>query len=305
MAASTAGLFLLFEPALNWYYQLAWWSYIVAADGLNRRLAGRSLIRDRPRELAWMAGLSVAWWCVFELINLRLGNWYYVLSQPGPLARWAAGIVAFATVLPGIVETEELIRNLGLLRTSRAPRLRWTGGKEAACLVLGVLFFALPLLWPDAFFHLTWGSFALLLEPWNRRHARESFLRDLEAGEAGPLARTLLAGLACGLLWELWNYWARAKWIYTVPGFEEWKLFEMPLLGFLGFPPFAVECLVVWRFAQGVAGRAAARGPAAARALRAGVALAAAAFVVVVFAVTDASVESRHVPVPRMQSLPE
>ena len=115
-------------------------------------------------------------------------------------------------------------------------------------IALGLACLLLPLLWPDVFFPLTWGSLVFLLEPWNRRHARRSFLRDLEAGEAGPFLRTLLAGLICGGLWEAWNFWARTKWTYTVPGFEGMKLFEMPLAGFLGFPPFAVECVVLLRF---------------------------------------------------------
>jgi hypothetical protein len=305
LALSTAGLFLLFEPALSWYYQLAWWSYILAADGLNRRLAGHSLLRDRPRSFLWLAGLSVAWWCVFELINLRLGNWYYVMNHPREVMRWVAGIVGFATVLPGIVETRDVVFNLGLLRSVRTRPLRWTRRKEAVTLTLGGLFFALPLLWPERFFHLTWGSFALLLEPWNRRHARESFLRDLEAGEAGPLLRTLGAGLLCGLLWELWNYWARTKWIYTVPGFEDGKLFEMPLLGFLGFPPFAIECLVVVRFVQAAGEGLAARGPRVARPARVTTAVSAAAFIALVFAVTDATVDSVYVPVARLRVLPE
>jgi hypothetical protein len=212
--------------------------------------------------------------------------------------------VAFATVLPGIVVTRDLVDNLGIFRSVRTRPVRWTRRKDVVALVLGALFFSLPLLWPDRFFHLTWGSFALLLEPWNRRHARESFLRDLQAGEAGPLLRTLAAGLVCGLLWELWNYWARTKWIYTVPGFEDGKLFEMPLLGFLGFPPFAIECVVVMRFVEGVAARAAARGARVARRLRVAGAATATAFIAAVFATSDATVDSVYVPAADMQVLP-
>jgi predicted flap endonuclease-1-like 5' DNA nuclease len=44
-----------------------------------------------------------------------------------------------------------------------------------------------------------------------------------------------------GLIWEFYNAFARGKWIYTVPWLEYTKLFEMPPLGFLGFPFFALE----------------------------------------------------------------
>jgi hypothetical protein len=302
-AAATAGLVLLVEPIPTWYYHLAWWSYIVAADDLNRRLSGRSLLRDRPRRFLWLAGVSVLWWTLFEAINLRLGNWYYVMDDPARATRWAGGTLAFATVLPGIVETLALVENLGVLRSVRVARVRWTRVKEGACLALGGACFALPLLWPDLFFPLTWGSFVFLLEPWNRRHARRSFLRDLEAGEAGPFCRALAAGLVCGVLWETWNFWARSKWIYTVPVFEELKLFEMPLLGFLGFPPFAVECVVVLRFLR-AAGEA--RAWTALPVVRLGVLVAGAAATVGVFRLVDpVTVDSFYVPVKELQVLPE
>jgi len=54
--------------------------------------------------------------------------------------------------------------------------------------------------------------------------------------------------LICGALWEFWNYWSLSKWIYTVPFFEERKGFEMPFLGFLGFPPFTIEAYVMYNF---------------------------------------------------------
>lgn len=301
-AAATAGLVFLVEPIPSWYYHLAWWSYVVAADDLNRRLGGRSLLRDRPRRFLWLAAVSVLWWTLFEAINLRLGNWYYVMDTPSRVLRWTAGIAAFATVLPGIVETLALVENLGRLRRVRVGPLRWTPTKERACLALGATSFALPLLWPDLFFPLTWGSFVFLIEPWNRRHARRSFLRDLEAGEAGPFCRTLLAGLVCGVLWETWNFWARSKWIYTVPVFEEAKLFEMPLLGFLGFPPFAVECLVLLRFLSAWSRRHAWTASPPARV--AAVLLGGAATVGVFALVDPVTVDSFYVPVEKLRVLP-
>ena len=32
----------------------------------------------------------------------------------------------------------------------------------------------------------------------------------------------------------------------AVPIMQRWKIFEMPLPGYLGFPPFAVECFTMY-----------------------------------------------------------
>ena len=76
----------------------------------------------------------------------------------------------------------------------------------------------------------------------------ESLWRDIRSGDLSRLAALLVAGGVCGILWEFWNYWAEARWVYTFPVWQEWKLFAMPLPGYLGFPPFAVECFVLFSF---------------------------------------------------------
>jgi hypothetical protein len=106
----------------------------------------------------------------------------------------------------------------------------------------------LSLAGPRAFFPLVWGGVFLLVDPWVQRRAPErSLLGDLERGRPGRILRLLAAGLAVGLLWEAFNIGARGKWIYTVPGFEDFKLFEMPVAGFLGFPFFALEAFAAWQ----------------------------------------------------------
>ena len=59
--------------------------------------------------------------------------------------------------------------------------------------------------------------------------------------------RLLLSGLICGILWEFWNFWAGAKWVYSIPYLNGFRVFEMPLAGFLGFPPFALICYLMYR----------------------------------------------------------
>ena len=95
-----------------------------------------------------------------------------------------------------------------------------------------------------------WLGFIFLLDPINARRGGESLWIDVRAGNDRRLANLALSGLLCGVLWEFWNFWSRAKWHYTVPIMERWKIFEMPLPGYFGFPPFALECFTMYVFVR-------------------------------------------------------
>ncbi len=238
-------------------YEVAWWSLIVLLDRCILLRTGRSPIARAPLRFLLLSLWSVAFWFSFELINLRIRNWHYIFVGPGEGERWLGSFLAFATVLPAIALSAELIDAL-IPRPSAAARLdgRDSGGRRSrrvppwlpgALASLGLAFLALPLAWPRYFYPLVWGGVVLVLDPLNRLRGAPSLLGEWEAGRARVFAVVLAAGAFCGLIWELLNYWARVKWVYTVPFFEELKLFEMPLPGFLGFPPFALECWVFIR----------------------------------------------------------
>ena len=97
-----------------------------------------------------------------------------------------------------------------------------------------------------------WLGFIFLLDPINERLGGDSLSRDVREGRIDRLVNFALSGLLCGVLWEFWNYWARAKWHYTVPIMEDVKIFEIPLPGYLGFPPFAIECFTMYVFVRTV-----------------------------------------------------
>jgi hypothetical protein len=60
-----------------------------------------------------------------------------------------------------------------------------------------------------------------------------------------------MAGMVCGFLWEFWNYWSITKWVYTVPFFEEGKVFEMPAPGYIGFALFGLETIAFVNLLEG------------------------------------------------------
>jgi hypothetical protein len=118
-----------------------------------------------------------------------------------------------------------------------------------AIIILGAAGALLPLLIISSWFApLIWLSFIFFLDPINYLRGWPSIVGDLTKGDWRRLFSLLAGGLICGLLWEFWNYWALSKWSYTVPYFGKVKIFEMPVLGYLGFPPFAVECWVIYIF---------------------------------------------------------
>ena len=54
--------------------------------------------------------------------------------------------------------------------------------------------------------------------------------------------------------WEMWNYYSYPKWIYHVPWGGWLPIFEMPLLGYGGYLPFALELYALYHFLRGVVG---------------------------------------------------
>lgn len=242
------GLFLEVFPVQVLFYCIAWWSYIVLADAWVWRRRGHSLLRDRPWEFVVLAFWSVAVWNLFEVFNFRLQNWFYVNVPTDFLYGAIFTFFAYATVIPGIFETYDLLCAYGIaerLRMRPWPIRSWG---LALSVAIGLVMLAAPLLWPRYAFPWVWGFVVFLLDPvcYRAGHTRtKSLLGQFAHGDPRPFLRMFLAGLICGGLWEFWNFWAYTKWIYTVPFFEDLKWFEMPPLGFLGFPPFAVECYVL------------------------------------------------------------
>ena len=255
LVVSTIGMLREVEPFATWYYQFAWYSVLLTADGAlalfsgsGRLKRGEFLLLGKPAFLFSMLGWSAVSWFFYELLNFRLQNWYYIFLPESMAVRWLGTTVAFATVLPAVFIAEAILSSVGFARTVRTKPWQVTPRTLIAMRIGGAAIMALVLAWPRYFFALVWGASMLMIEPSVYTKARDrSLLYDLEQGRPGRLLRLLAGGALIGLLWESLNIGARAKWIYTVPFLENLKLFEMPVPGFLGFPPFAVECFIIWQ----------------------------------------------------------
>jgi len=238
---------------------LCWTGLILLVDGA---LAGRrrSWLRDAPGELALMAAISIPSWLLFELYDRpRFWSssgpelwWHYSGLPPWPW-RGLGYAWSFATITPAMLLLAELIEPAAAKVAGRGRGGRVPEELGVGLAVFGDVLAAVPLLWTSRYFAAdVWLAWPLLLDPVNRRLGRPSILGDLESGRRSRAVALVAAGLTCGVLWESWNWLASARWSYTVPFLGGLKLYAMPLLGFLGFAPFAVAVFALYHFLRGM-----------------------------------------------------
>ena len=254
-AATLAGV----APFPTWNTPLCWTGFLLFADGIVWRARHDSWIHGAPREFAGLAALSIPLWLVFEFYNLYIDNWHYIGLPLHPGLRLLGYAWSFATIWPAIFVGAELVATW---RGATPPDDLRAGPSQARALgpglwgvvATGVALLLWPLAAPSPYLAApVWLGFILLLDPINFGAGRESLIGDLRHGQSTRLVNLAVSGLLCGVLWETWNYWAGAKWHYTVPIMENFRVFEMPLPGYLGFPAFALECFTMYVFVRGAA----------------------------------------------------
>lgn len=267
LLSAAALLFLGVRLVAIYFTPIAWSLYVLLVDGAVLAIRGESRLHDHPRHFATVALLSIPLWLIFEAYNLRLENWTYTgVPQAWPLVLLGYGW-SFATITPGIFETADLIESFRWFPT--APAVRFSPGLRNAMVALGAACLLAPLIVPQPMarklFLLVWIGFIFLLDPLNYRLGLPSLIGDLWQGRRSRFYSLLISGFVCGWFWEVWNYWAAAKWHYIFPMFQQYKIFEMPAPGYLGFLPFALDCFVMYVSAAGIAmkllGRPRAKAP--------------------------------------------
>ena len=233
-----------------------WLAYIAMVNALCCRRTGRSLLTDRPRFFLSLFPASALFWWFFEYLNRFVQNWYYTGAVFGPWEYFWYATLPFATVLPAVLSTQELIRSsVGFQRAfsqvrpltlSDHPALPWfvvvaaSGGLAA----IGV--------WPVYFFSWVWVAPLLILVALRSLRHESHPLQDLARTNWTDPASAMLAALICGFFWEMWNYFSLAQWRYSIPFVQRFEIFAMPLLGYAGYLPFGLECAAIGHLLGGL-----------------------------------------------------
>jgi hypothetical protein len=236
----------------TWATPVCWWSYILIIDAWIYLRRGTSLLADRRESFVIQCILSVVFWSLFEAYNRVMPGWRYAHLEQDLSLRLLGYAIAFATIMPGLFLTCEFLQSHELFEWAWIPRVHWSHGALIGSVVIGAVFAFVPPFLPmhlrGFLWAFVWMGWFFLLEPFNYWRGMPSIYRDWQHGDLSRTLQLFVAGAICGLLWEFWNMWAYTKWVYIFSIGQNMKYMEMPLVGFLGFLPFALEYFVMFHF---------------------------------------------------------
>jgi hypothetical protein len=245
----------------HWGFFPLWLGYCLSVDALVVRRTGSSLLTRNFKAYVGLFIASVPAWWLFELVNERTRNWVYLSDPIGQLEYALLASLSFSTVIPAVFGTAELASSFGWVRRlPPGPRIASSRSTTFGFFIAGWAMLALTLAWPRFFFPFVWLSVYFILEPVNSWLGHRTLFEDSSRGDWRAVVSLWLGCLICGWFWEFWNYWSYPKWCYDVPLVDVLRIFEMPLLGYGGYLPFALELFALYHFLIGVLGLSGLRG---------------------------------------------
>lgn len=231
------------SPFSHYTFFPLWLGYILTVDGLTVVRSGTSLMTRDSARFALLFAFSIPLWWIFEFANQFLQNWHYHLPRDYSTVTYALlSSIAFSTVMPAIFVTAELWRTLPAFQEEiRWLRIAPSRTGLVAVAALGLAMFAGSLIFPTVLFPLVWIGGFLMIDPINALTSGRSIAAQVAKRRWDTVLVLFAAGLTCGIFWETWNSWSMPKWTYEVPHVGFLKVFEMPILGYGGYLPFALE----------------------------------------------------------------
>ena len=256
-----AGLFWFLNwslsgPRTNWGFFPMWLGYCLTVDGLVFWRTRTSLLTRSWRKYIGLFVISAPVWWLFEALNLRTQNWIYLgidVFTPLQYAIWTT--ISFTTVIPAVFGSAEFVASFDFIKRLKGGPVIGTGKATTISFFIGGwVMLALVMVWPNVFFPFIWLSPYFIIEPLNIWLGHRSLADWTKMGEWRPVISLWLGVLMTGFFWEMWNYFSYPKWVYHVAWGGWLHIFEMPLLGYGGYLPFALELYAIYHLLVGMFG---------------------------------------------------
>jgi hypothetical protein len=233
-----------------------WLGYCLTIDGLVFRRTHTSLLTRSWWKYIGLFVISAPVWWLFEALNLRTQNWVYLGIDgftPLQYAIWTT--ISFTTVIPAVFGSAEFIASFDFIKRIKRGLVIGTDKLTTISFFIGGwMMLALVMIWPNIFFPFIWLSPYFIIEPLNIWLGHHSLADWTKAGDWRAVISLWLGVLMTGFFWEMWNYFSYPKWVYHVSWGNWLHVFEMPLLGYGGYLPFALELYAIYHLVVGLLG---------------------------------------------------
>ncbi len=249
---------------LHWADLPIYWGFVLMIDGwVYVRNGGRSLVSLVPQEIIGIGVASIPGWMLFEYLNFFVDNyWYYPYA--GLMGRQEILLYAIFTssvLMPLCFEWYCLFNTYPAFkqRFSFGAKIIMTEGLKTILLIMGLALLFATGLFPETMFITLWVAPPIVLAAALDKIGVWTPLRSIGKGNWSPTLLFALTYLLEGFLLECQNYFtvnhgsnamdyvvAPLYWKYCIPYVDTLHIFEMPIIGFLGYLPFGVYCWVWW-----------------------------------------------------------
>jgi len=236
-----------------WAFFPLWLGYCLTVDAINLWRNGTSLMARNWRKYIGLFLVSAPVWWLFEVLNWRVQNWHYLgrdLINNWQYVLFAS--ISFSIVIPAVFGTAELVRSFGFVQRLK-PWLVIRPDRRTTMIFFGMGCFNVS---PSAalaeIFLLAFVDLSLFYSGANQRLDREPFVGrlDQEWGLA-PGCQSLPGRIGDRFFLGDVEFNSFPKWVYTVPYVNVLHIFEMPLLGYGGYLPFACELFAIYNLITG------------------------------------------------------
>jgi len=243
---------------LNWYlsglrthytFFPIWLGYSLFIDGMVYMRKGSSLIKRNLKKYISLFIISIPVWWLFELFNFTTKNWNYSGTEHFSILEYILlASLNFSTVIPSVFGTAELVSTIKNITRKRIKKSFGVSSNiEIYFAFGGFLLIVLFIHYPKIFYPLIWIIVYLLVESTNISMRNRTLIYYTRRANWRPIISLAIGTLVCGFFWEMGNYYSYPKWQYNLPYVNSLHIFEMPVLGYIGYPFFGFELFALYQ----------------------------------------------------------
>jgi hypothetical protein len=237
----------------HWGFFPLWLGYCFLIDAFVFLMKNTSMIKRNIFIYILLFIISIPVWWLFEFFNGITQNWFYVGGEFfSDTEYFLLASLSFSTVMPAVLGTAEFAGTFTWIKNlKQGPRIGTDGMTLTALLFTGAAMLFLLIAFPAIFYPLLWISLYLIIDSINAAAGNNSLLLFTENGDWRVIVSLCTGCIICAFFWEMWNVNSYPKWVYHLPYVHVMKVFEMPLPGYIGYFPFALELFAFYNFITG------------------------------------------------------